>query len=330
VFQRTAAYVVPSHNGPLDPEREARIKADYAGFRARNRRMRAGFGCELSPHPLPTMQASADEREALFEERWRIGGFSLLGAFVDTLTDMRANDACAEFVRGKIRRIVRDPVVAATLCPTHPIGCKRLCVDTGYYDTYNRDNVKLVDLSRAPIDGVTAHGLVTGGREHRADTLVLATGFDAFTGPLTRIDLRGRDGVHIRDKWLGGPLNYLGLTVAGFPNLFNLVGPGSTSAFTAVIAAIEQHVDWIADCIAWLDARGHREIEASAEAEARWVQWVNHVAQQTVYLNCNSWYLGANIPGKPRIFMPLAGGFPAYADRCAAVARDGYAGFVLH
>jgi cyclohexanone monooxygenase len=292
--------------------------------------MRAGFGCELSPHPLPTMQVSAEERDAQFEERWRSGGFSLLGAFVDTLTDMRANDACAEFVRGKIRRIVRDPVVAATLCPTHPIGCKRLCVDTGYYDTYNRDNVKLVDVSRAPIEGVTAHGLVTGGREYRADTLVLATGFDAFTGPLTRIDLRGRDGVHIRDKWRSGPLNYLGLTVAGFPNLFNLVGAGSTSAFTSVITALEHHADWIAECIAWLDARGHRTIEASADAEQRWVGMVNHVAEQTVYLNCNSWYLGANIPGKPRIFMPLAGGFPAYADRCAAVARNGYVGFVTH
>src|SRR5262245_28960087 len=330
VFQRTAAYAVPAHNGPLDAEREARIKADYAGFRARNRRMRAGFGSELAPHPLPTMQVSVEERQAQFEERWRIGGFSLLGAFVDTLTDMRANDACAEFVRGKIRSIVRDPAVAELLCPTHPIGCKRLCVDTHYYDTYNRPNVTLVDVSRAPIERIVPHGVVTGAREYRADLLVLATGFDAFTGPLTRIDLRGRGGLHIRDKWRGGPLNYLGLTVAGFPNLFNLVGPGSTSAFTAVITAVEQHVDWLAECIGWLDANQRRTIEASNEAEAQWVARVNQIAEQTVYPHCNSWYLGANIPGKPRIFMPLAGGFPAYADRCAAVARDGYAGFVTH
>jgi cyclohexanone monooxygenase len=328
VFQRTAAYAVPAHNGPLDPEREARIKADYAGFRERNRRMRPGFGSELSPHPLPTMQVSAEERNALFEQRWAIGGFSLLGAFADTLTDMRANEACAEFVRGKIRSIVGDPEVAQRLCPTHPIGCKRLCVDSGYYDTYNRPNVTLVDVSQQPIDAITPDGLATGGRPYTFDMLVLATGFDAFTGPLTRIDLRGRDGLHIRDKWRGGPLNYLGLTVAGFPNLFNLVGAGSTSAFTSVIVAIEHHVDWIADCIQWLDAQGHRTIEASREAEALWVERVNHIAAQTVYLNCNSWYLGANIPGKPRIFMPLAGGFPAYAERCAAVARDGYAGFV--
>ncbi|MFI4930081.1 MAG: cyclohexanone monooxygenase, partial [Burkholderiales bacterium] len=162
------------------------------------------------------------------------------------------------------------------------------------------------------------------------DTLVLATGFDAFTGPLTRIDLRGRGGLHIRDKWRGGPLNYLGLTVAGFPNLFNVVGPGSPSAFTSVITAIEQHVDWIAGCIAWLDARGHRTIEARSEAESQWVARVNQIAEQTVFLHCDSWYLGANIPGKPRIFMPLAGGFPAYADRCAEVAREGYAGFETH
>jgi len=329
VFQRTPAYAVPAHNGPLEPEREARIKADYPAFRARNRRMRAGFGCELTPHPLPTMQVGAEERERQFEERWAIGGFSLLGAFVDTLTDMRANDACAEFVRGKIRQIVRDPAVAEALCPTHPIGCKRLCVDTGYYATYNRPNVTLVDIGDAPIERVTPRGLVSGGREFGFDTLILATGFDAFTGPLTRIDLRGRGGLHIRDKWRGGPLNYLGLTVAGFPNLFNLVGAGSTSAFTSVIVAIEHHVDWIAECVAWLDAHGHATIEATEAAESAWVAYGNAIAQQTVFPHCNSWYLGANIAGKPRMFMPLAGGFPAYADRCAAAAREGYAGFAI-
>ncbi|HEY6511883.1 MAG TPA: NAD(P)/FAD-dependent oxidoreductase [Burkholderiaceae bacterium] len=331
VFQRTAAYAVPAHNGPLDAEWEARIKANYAGLRERNRRMRTGFGSEWpKPHPLPTLQVDAEERNALFEKRWATGGFSLLGTFADTLTDMRANEVCAEFVRGKIRSIVRDPAVAARLCPTQPIGCKRLCVDSGYYDTYNRSNVTLVDVSRDTIERITPHGLRSGGREHRFDTLVLATGFDAFTGPMTHIDLRGRGGVHIADKWRGGPLNYLGLTVAGFPNLFNLVGPGSTSAFTAVIVAIEHHVDWIAQCIGWLDAGGHRCIEASIEAESGWVQRVNQIADQTVYPHCNSWYLGANIPGKPRIFMPLAGGFPAYAERCAAVAREGYTGFIVH
>jgi cyclohexanone monooxygenase len=330
VFQRTPAYAVPAHNGPLDRDWERRIKADYAGFRARNRRMRSGFGSELQPHPLPATQVTDAVRNAVFEERWQIGGFSLLGAFNDLFTDMRANEYACEFVRGKIRSIVRDPDVAARLCPTHPIGCKRLCVDTGYYATYNRNNVSLVDVSRAPIERVTRHGVHAGGREYRADLLVLATGFDAFTGPMLRMDVRGRGGLSLRDKWHGGPLNYLGLAVAGFPNLFNLVGAGSTSAFTSVIVAIEHHVDWIADCVQWLDAHGHATIEASADAEAQWVALMNAIAQQTIFLGCNSWYLGANIPGKPRMFMPMAGGFPMYAERCAAVARDGYSGFVMH
>jgi cation diffusion facilitator CzcD-associated flavoprotein CzcO len=330
VFQRTPTYAVPAHNGPLDRDWERRIKADYAGFRARNRKMRSGFGSELQPHPLPATQVNDELRNAVFEERWQIGGFSLLGAFNDLFTDMRANEYACEFVRQKIRGIVRDPQVAARLCPTHPIGCKRLCVDTGYYATYNRDNVTLVDVSSAPIECITPHGVRTGGRDHAADLLVLATGFDAFTGPMLRIDVRGRGGVSLRDKWRGGPLNYLGLTVAGFPNMFNLVGAGSTSAFTSVIVAIEHHVDWIAECLQWLAARGHAAIEASEEAESQWVALMNAIAQQTIFLSCNSWYLGANIPGKPRLFMPMAGGFPMYAERCAAVAREGYAGFVVH
>jgi cyclohexanone monooxygenase len=329
VFQRTPAYAVPAHNGPLDREWERRIKADYAGFRARNRKMRSGFGSELAPHPLPAVQVSDDVRNAVFEQRWAIGGFSLLGAFNDLFTDPRANEHACEFVRNKIRSIVRDAVVAERLCPTHPIGCKRLCVDSGYYATYNRPNVTLVDVSRAPIERIGAHGVVADGREHTADLLILATGFDAFTGPLTRIDLRGRNGLHIRDKWQAGPVNYLGLGVAGFPNLFNLVGAGSTSAFTAVIVAIEQHIDWIADCLQWMRTHGHTTIEPTAKAESDYVALMNAIAEATIFLSCNSWYLGANIPGKPRLFMPMAGGFPMYAERCAAVARDGYSGFTL-
>jgi cyclohexanone monooxygenase len=329
VFQRSPAYAVPARNGPLDPAWEARIKADYAGFRARNLRMYSGFGCELSPRPMSALDATPDDREAAFEERWRIGGFSLLGAFPDLLTNPRANDLAADFVRRKIRQIVRDPVTAARLCPSYPIGCKRLCVDTGYYDTYNRPSVTLVDVAAEPIDAITPGGLRAGGRDHRFDTLILATGFDAYTGPVTRIDLRGRGGLHIRDKWRVGPLNYLGLAVAGFPNLFNVAGPGSPSAFTNFFVAVEHHVDWIADCIAWLDARGSATIEASDEAEASWVALVDAASHRTVLTSCNSWYLGANIPGKPRIFMPLVGGFPAYAARCAAVAEQGYDGFVV-
>jgi cyclohexanone monooxygenase len=328
VFQRTAAYAVPAHNGPIDPAFEARIKADYAGFRARNSRMHGGFGSELRPNPVSALAVGPEEREAAFEERWRIGGFGFLGAFNDLMLDERSNALAAEFVRGKIRSIVRDPETARMLSPKQTIGCKRLCVDTGYYETYNRPNVKLIDVSEYPIDEITRTGLKTNGSEYAFDVLVLATGFDAMTGTLMRLDLRGRGGLGIQQKWRAGPLNYLGLTIAGFPNLFNIAGPGSTSAFTNVIVSIEHHVDWIADCVTYLKARGHSTIEATEQAESDWVAYVNTVAQRTVYLTCNSWYLGANIPGKPRMFMPLVG-FPPYADKCAEVARNGYDGFVL-
>jgi len=329
VFQRTAAYAAPAHNGPLDREFEARIKCDYAGFRARNRRMHGGFGSLLPPNPVSALAASPKEREAAFEQRWKIGGFAILGAFNDLLLNEQSNALVAEFVRGKIRAIVKDPATAQLLSPTHTIGCKRLCVDSGYYETFNRPNVRLVDISRQPIETMTATGLKSGGRDFAFDALVLATGFDAMTGTMLRLDLRGRDGLTIQDKWHAGPLNYLGLGIAGFPNLFNIAGPGSTSAFTNVIVAIEQHVDWIADCIAHMDANGLSTIEATERAEAAWAEHVNAAARRTVFLSCNSWYLGANIPRKPRMFMPLAGGFPAYAERCAEVACKGYEGFVL-
>jgi cyclohexanone monooxygenase len=328
VFQRTAAYAAPAHNGPMEPEREARIKADYPGYRARNRLTRIGFNSEIPPNPRHAVQATEEEREAEFERRWRMGGFAFLGAFSDLLTDMRANALAAEFVRRKIRQVVTDPATAELLCPRQPIGCKRLAVDSGgYYETFNRPNVRLVDVGERAIERFTPAGLIAGGREYAFDTLVLATGFDAVTGALTRMDLRGRDGVRIQDKWRDGPLNYLGLAIAGFPNLFNVVGAGSTSAFTNVIVAIEHHIDWIADCILWLDANGRETIEAKEKAESDWMAYVHAVATKTVFLSCDSWYLGANIPGKPRVFMPLTSGFPAYVERCAAVAREGYEGF---
>lgn len=330
VFQRTAAYVAPSHNGPLDPAHEARIKADYTGYRARNRQMFIGFNSDIPTSSRSALEASAEEREAAFEERWRIGGFAFLTAFADLFTNPDANALAAEFVRGKIREIVADPATAELLCPRQPIGCKRMGVDSvGYYAAFNRPNVRLVDVSRRPIEAVTPRGLVTGGREYEFDTLVLATGFDALSGALKRMDLRGRHGLSIQDKWRDGPQNYLGLGTAGFPNLFNVAGAGSPSAFTSVILSIEHHIDWIADCIAWLDGHGVKTIEPTEKAESDWMALVHWVATQTVFLSCDSWYLGANIPGKPRIFMPLVSGFPWYAERCAAAARDGYAGFAL-
>ncbi len=329
VFQRTAAYAAPAHNAALDREFEARVKADYANFRARNRRMHGGFGTLLPPNPVSALAVSAQEREAMFEERWRVGGFAILGAFNDLLTNLESNALLAEFVRSKIRATVKDPQTAALLSPTHTIGCKRLCVDSGYYDTFNRPNVRLVDISQQPIDGFSTSGLRSGARHFDFDVLVLATGFDAMTGTMLRLDLRGRGGLRIQDKWHAGPLNYLGLSIAGFPNLFNIAGPGSTSAFTNVIVAIEHHVDWIADCIRHMQAHDKTTIEASEAAEAGWAEHVNAAARRTVFLSCNSWYLGANIAGKPRMFMPLADGFPRYAEHCANVAREGYEGFVL-
>lgn len=328
VFQRTAAYVVPARNGPLDPAYAARIKSDYSGFRQRNLAMRGGFGSETPPNMVSALAASPQEREAEFERRWRIGGFALLGAFSDLLVDERANALAAEFVRGKIRAIVDDPEVAQRLSPRQTVGCKRLCVDSaGYYETFNRPNVSLVDVSETPVERITPGGVVAAGREHELDMLVLATGFDAVTGTLTRMNVTGRNNLSLREKWSAGALNYLGVATAGFPNLFNVAGAGSTSAFTNVMVSIEHHIAWIADCLSWLEAHGLTSIDPTPDAETAWMSQVLAVARKTVFLTCNSWYLGANIPGKPRLFMPFAGGFPVYAARCAEVAANGYEGF---
>ncbi|MBC5768555.1 flavin-containing monooxygenase [Ramlibacter albus] len=330
VFQRTPAYVVPAHNGPLDPAWEASIKGDYPGFRARTRKMRGGFGSEHPPYMVSALDVAPEERQARYEERWRVGGFAFLGTFYDTMLDERSNALAAEFVRDKIRATVRDPQTAAALCPDYPIGCKRLCVDSaGYYETYNLPHVSLVDLRKSPIERVTQRGIVSGGTEHDLDVLVLATGFDAMTGTLMRLDVRGRDGATFREQWQHGPLNYLGLMTRGFPNLFHIAGAGSTAAFTNVIVSIEHHVDWIATCIAWMRERGLASIEPGEDAQAAWMDYVLQTAKGTVMLGCNSWYLGANVPGKPRVFMPLISGYPAYAERCAQVAARGYEGFVL-
>ncbi len=332
VFQRTAAYVVPAHNGPLNPAFEARIKADYPAFRRRNRAMRVGFGSDFPPNSVSALAVTADEREAAFEARWKVGGFAFLASFSDIMVDARANALAADFIRAKIAATVHDPATARALSPTHTLGCKRLCVDSaGYYETFNLPSVSLVDVAAQPIDRITAGGLVTAdGQEYAFDALVLATGFDAVTGTLMRLDLRGRGGLSIQDKWRDGPLNHLGLMVAGFPNLFNIAGAGSTSAFTNVMVSIEHHVEWIAEGIAHLRERGLASIEPTAEAEAQWVARVDAVAQHTLFLTCNSWYLGANIPGKPRRFMPMACGFPMYAELCAQAADSGYEGFVLN
>ena len=328
VFQRTATYTVPAMNGPLDAEHEARVKADYAAFRARNRLQINAFGSNMPRSKVSVHDMVPRERREALEARWRHGGLFFLGAFGDFLLDRAANDLAAEFVREKIRGIVRDPEVARLLSPRQLIGCKRLCIDTGYYETFNRPNVRLVDIGARGIEEITPAGVRVHGELHELDALVFATGFDAMTGTLLKIDIRGRGGRTLRDAWADGPRSYLGLGVAGFPNLFTITGPGSPSVLTNMVVSIEQHVDWIAGCIAHLRAARQRTIEAMPEAQETWVEHVNAVADATLYPQCNSWYVGANIPGKKRVFMPLLG-FPPYAEKCNEVAARGYEGFEI-
>ena len=328
VFQRTPNYSIPAHNGAMDREREAEVKAEYPAFRERNRQMPAGLGADMNPMHDAFADVPPDERRRRFEQRWEYGGFAFMVSFADMLMSQEANAAAAEFVRGKIRGIVDDPEVADLLSPSNVIGCKRICLDSGYFETFNRPNVTLVDVSSAPIEKITRSGLRTGGRDVELDAIVFATGFDAMTGALTRIDIRGRGGRALRSKWEDGPRAYLGLGIAGFPNLFVITGPGSPSVLSNMLPSIEQHVDWIADCMAWMRDRGHAAIEATPEAENEWVAHVGEVAGATLYPTCNSWYLGANVPGKPRVFMPYLG-FPPYVEKCDAVAANDYEGFEL-
>jgi cyclohexanone monooxygenase len=328
VFQRTPNYSVPAHNAPLDPEHARRWKANYPEHRRQARESRIGFVVERNEASALAVPAEVRERE--YEARWRRGGLGFSSTFADLLTSQDANDTAAEFFRAKIRGIVRDPAVADLLCPRdYPLGTKRLCVDTDYYATFNRDNVTLVDIRKSPIEAITRHGLRTETAEYRLDSLVFATGFDAMTGALLGIDIRGRAGRTLQEKWAAGPRTYLGLAVAGFPNLFLITGPGSPSVLSNMIVSIEQHVDWIADCLAHLRARGQTTIEATVEAEDAWVAHVNEVGHLTLYPRTNSWYMGANVPGKPRIFMPYIGGVGVYRQKCDEVAAQGYAGFRL-
>ena len=326
VFQRTATYSVPAHNGPLDEEEQRAIKADYSGFRERNRQMPFALGSRLPLNEILAMATEPEERARVYEDRWQHGGLPFLGAFGDLLFDDQANDTAAEFVRTKIREIVKDPVVAERLTLTTVIGCKRLCVDTGYYTTFNRDNVELVDVSESLIEEITPRGVRVGGREYELDCIVFATGFDAMTGALSQIDIHGRDGLGSRDAWAEGPRTYLGLGVVGFPNMFTITGPGSPSVLTNMVVSIEQHVNWITDCLEYLRQKGYRRIEATPQAQDMWVAHVNGIADFTLFPSCNSWYLGANVPGKPRVFMPLVG-FPPYVEKCDEVVAKGYEGF---
>ncbi len=325
VFQRTPNYTVPAHNAPLDPATILAVKADYAGIRARAKQTAPGLDFVFNTDSA--VEATEEERRREFRSRWDYGGVTFMGAFGDLLFDPRANDLAAEFVRSEIRELVDDPEVAELLCPDNVIGCKRLCVDTDYWKTYNRANVTLIDVAGVPIERLTPAGIRARGQEYALDAIVFATGFDAMTGALSRIDIQGVGGERLAEKWHGGPRAYLGLATAGFPNLFMITGPGSPSVLTNMLPSIEQHVEWVSDCLGWLRERGHASIVPTREAEDEWVAHVNEIADGNLRSTCSSWYVGANVAGKPRVFMPYIGGFPAYLQKCAEVVADDYAGF---
>jgi cyclohexanone monooxygenase len=328
VFQRTPNFSIPSRNAPMDEPYEQSWKQDYAARRAAARKMRTGILYELNPKSA--LEVSEAEREAEYERRWAAGGTAFMAAFSDLLLNKDANDTAAEFVRRKIRSMVRDPAVAEALAPTnHPIGTKRICVDTRYYETFNRPNVRLVNIRQDPILEVTETGIRTASATHEFDALVCATGFDAMTGTILAMDLRGTGGLSMRQVWADGPRAHLGLMVAGFPNMFMITGPGSPSVLSNMIVSIEQHVDWVSGLLTHMQARGLARVEPTPEAQGNWVAHVNEVANRTLYPQANSWYMGANVPGKPQLFMPYVGGVGTYRERCDAIAAEGYPGFTL-
>jgi len=310
----------------MPAEYEQDWKQNYPARRAAARWTMKGVVGQ--PGDRSALTVTDEERERVFEERWMLGGAALMTSFNDLLTAKAANDLVAGFVRRKIGQMVRDPATAEALLPTsYPIGTKRICIDSAYFETYNRPNVTLVDIRDAPIERITERGVVTGGVEHAVDAIVFATGFDAMTGTLTRIDIRGRDGVTLADKWRDGPQTYLGLMTTGFPNLFMITGPGSPSVLSNMIVSIEQHVDWISDCLTAIGGRQGDCIEATGQAEQDWVQHVAEAADRTLFPLANSWYMGANIPGKPRVILPYVAGVGAYRRICDEIVADSYRGF---
>ncbi|MCW5654370.1 MAG: NAD(P)/FAD-dependent oxidoreductase [Hydrogenophaga sp.] len=329
VFQRTANFSLPAWNKAMPEDYEAWFKAYYAARREKARYSSAG----IANHPTPdkgALEVSDEERQKVYEAGWLHGGPGFTRIYKDILSNEKANQTMAEFVRNKIRAKVKDPAVAALLTPTdHAIGTKRICVDTDYYETYNRDNVLLVNVREHPIEQITPRGLRTTEKEYELDAIVFATGYDAVTGAILNIDIRVDGGPSLAEKWAQGPKTYLGLMTAGYPNLFMVTGPGSPSVLTNMITSIEQHIEWISDCLRYLGQKGIRRMEARTDYEEAWVRHVNDVADTTLFPRANSWYTGANIPGKPRVFLPYVGGHGVYRMKCADVAFKGYEGFTL-
>jgi cation diffusion facilitator CzcD-associated flavoprotein CzcO len=335
VFQRSAAYTLPWQVRPFGPGELDALKADYHQIRAAQREHPVG-AARLSAFSVlldmlgrpPVKSASRDEQLRAVEESGVLGALN----WGDVFFDIDANRMAAQLYGEAVARIVQDPETAAALVPTHPFACKRPIIDQGYYQTFNRDTVTLVDLRNGPIRAVTPTGIQTEQGHYGLDVIIYATGFDAMTGALSRIDVRGRDGISLRDVWTNeGPVSYLGLQVAGFPNLFTVQGPGSPSAATNFVTALEQHVEWIGDCIGYLRANRYRTIEALPTAQAEWLEHTTSLVAPTVLVHptCNSWYNGGNVPGKKRMYMGYTGGIPEYRRRCDEIAAAGYTGFKL-
>lgn len=328
VFQRTPNFSVPAGNRPLSAQELDEIKRGYPERRRLS--WRSGGG---SPHitaAKPAMEHSAEERRAAFEKRWQLGGVLYSKTFPDQTIDPAANEAAREFYEEKVRAVISDPAVADLLIPTdHPIGTKRICTDSNYFQTFNQPNVTLVSVRATPIESVDSSGINTTDQHYDLDMIVFATGFDALTGALAKIDIVGRDGARLRDRWARGPRSYLGLGIDGFPNLFVISGPGAPAVLANMVLHAEAQVNWIADAIEYLDARGYAAIEAGAEAVDSWGAECARLAEATLFTKADSWYMGANVPGKPRGFMLFIGGFATYNQICAEVADAGYKGFEL-
>ena len=329
VFQRTANYCVPAGNGPIDPETQREIKASYPEI---FKRCRETFGAFL--HDFDTRSAldvPHEERQALYEELYPQPGFGMwLGNFYDIMTNNEANETVAEFVRNKIRERVKDPAVAEMLAPKdHAFGTKRVPLEHSYYEVYNQDNVLLVDIRESPIERITPQGVKTQDAEYEFDVIIYATGFDAITGALNRIDIRGEGGRALKDKWADGPRTYLGLQSAGFPNLFTIAGPHNGGTFCNVPRCLEQNVEWVTECIRYMRENDFKCIEATTEAEDAWTQHVYEIVEDTLIPQTGSWFMGANIPGKKRTFLMYAGGSPLYREKCEQVVANGYDGFTL-
>ena len=326
VFQRTPNYSIPSQNEPMTKKYERSWKDVYS---ERRKEMRySAHGSLKDLNDVPALSVDEDQRQELYTKRWAIGGTGFLGSFNDLLTNADANYTAAEYVRQQIKRVVKDKETAEILCPrSYPIGTKRICIDTGYFETYNRENVKLVDISKTPIQRLVTDGIIVDDQLYPFDSIIFATGFDAMTGSIFNVDIKGRDGLALKEKWNAGPKTYLGLMSASFPNLFMITGPGSPSVKSNMIMSIEQHVDLVIETLLSMRRKGLSVVEPELEAENKWVDHVQEVANKTLFPQANSWYMGANIPGKPRLFMPYIGGVGAYREICEEIVANNYRGF---